>query len=161
MLIRWSPSRQLRRRSDQTSRVLVQRRPEDGFRRARFDHATVTHHEHIVAQVAHDAEVVGDEEIAESEGSLQVVKRVERLRLHRHIEARYRLVADQDVGPRRNGACDRDALLLAAREMPWATSSAEKPTVSSSAGTPSLPHGASAMIRRTVQRGSKELRASW
>ena len=68
--------------------------------------------------MAHDAEVVGDEEIAESAGALQLIEQVEHLRLHRHIKTRHRFVADQDVGARRNGARDRDALLLAAGEVP-------------------------------------------
>ncbi len=47
---------------------------------------------------------------------LQVLEKVEDLRLDRDVERRYRLVADQQVRAEREGAGDADALALAAGE---------------------------------------------
>jgi hypothetical protein len=48
---------------------------------------------------------------------LQVLHDVEDLRLHRDVERRGRLVADQELGLGRERARDRDALPLPAREL--------------------------------------------
>src|SRR6266702_213465 len=60
---------------------------------------------------------MGDEEIAEAEPLLEVEQQVDDLRLHRHVERRYRFVADDEFRPQRQRARDTDALALAAREL--------------------------------------------
>ena len=67
--------------------------------------------------VAHDGEVVADEQIGQPEPVLQVAHQVEDLRLHRHVERRGRLVADDELGVRGERAGDGDALALAAGEL--------------------------------------------
>src|SRR6266702_4290632 len=57
---------------------------------------------------------MGDEEIAEAEPLLEVEQQVDDLRLHRHVERRYRFVADDEVRLQRQRARDADALSLAA-----------------------------------------------
>ena len=55
---------------------------------------------HVVGDVAHDGEIVRDEEIGEPELALQVGQQVEHLRLDRHVERRDRLVGDQQLRAR-------------------------------------------------------------
>jgi hypothetical protein len=62
-------------------------------------------------------EVVADEEVGEARAALQVLHQVQDLRLHRDVEGRGRLVADQELGIAGQRAGDRDALALAAGEL--------------------------------------------
>jgi hypothetical protein len=55
------------------------------------------HHGDAVADVSHDREIVGDEQIAEPELLLQVHQQIEDLRLNRHVERRDRFVADDEL----------------------------------------------------------------
>src|SRR6185437_9232949 len=73
--------------------------------------------EHGVGDARDDAEVVGDEEHRQAQLALQLLQQLEHRRLHRHVERRGDLVADQEVGPRGQGAGDGDALALAAGEL--------------------------------------------
>ena len=85
-------------------------------RGAMFDDAAEIHDHHVIGDVAHDREIVADEEIGEIEPLLDVGEEVQHLRLDRHIERRDRLVEHQDVGIEHQGAGDGDALALAAGE---------------------------------------------
>jgi hypothetical protein len=67
--------------------------------------------------VAHDGQVVGDEDVGQPELVLQLLHEVDDLRLHRHVQRGHRLVADQHLGVERDAAGDADALALAAREL--------------------------------------------
>jgi hypothetical protein len=60
---------------------------------------------------------VRDEEVGEAELALQIAHQVQDLRLHRDVERRGRLVADEELGLERERARDRDALALPAREL--------------------------------------------
>ena len=55
---------------------------------ALLDDPPEVHHRDAVADVAHDREVVGDEEVREPEPVLQVGEQVDHLRLGRHVERR-------------------------------------------------------------------------
>ena len=83
---------------------------------ARFDDAAVLHDHDAVGEVFHHAKVVGDEEVGEMVVAFEVVEQVEHLGLHRHVEGGYRLVANHQFGVEDEGACDADALPLAAAE---------------------------------------------
>ena len=72
---------------------------------------------HAVGDVAHDVQVVRDEDVGEPELALQVLEQVEDLRLHRDVERRDRLVADDQLRVDRERAGDADALALAAGEL--------------------------------------------
>ena len=74
------------------------------------------HHRDAVGDVIDHREVVRDEQIGEPELFLQINQQVEDLRLDRNVERRDRLVADQQIGPQRQGAGDADALALSAGE---------------------------------------------
>ena len=85
-----------------------------------------------------DREVVGDEDIGQAEAALQVHHQVDDLRLHRHVERRDRLVADDQ--PRLDGQRpgDADPLALAAariRADSGAHDRGSRPTVRSSSAT--------------------------
>src|SRR5262249_15120480 len=63
------------------------------------------HHRYARADVLDDREVVRNEDVGQAELLLQLLKQVDDLRLDRHVERRYRLVADDEL--RRHGKCAR------------------------------------------------------
>ena len=67
--------------------------------------------------MAHDAQVVGDEQVGQAEVVLQVVEQVDDLGLDRDVESRDRLVEDDQLRLEREGAGDADPLALTAREL--------------------------------------------
>ena len=75
------------------------------------------HHGDAVAHVAHDGEVVGDEDQRQAELALQVAQQVQDLRLDRHVERGDRLVGDDHLRLQGERAGDADALPLAAGEL--------------------------------------------
>ena len=56
------------------------------------------HHADPVADVLDDGEVVGDDEIGQAEGVLQLLQQVDHLGLHRDIERRDRLIGHDQLG---------------------------------------------------------------
>ena len=66
--------------------------------------------------MAYHSEVVADEQVGNAEPVLQVAHQIEDLRLHGYVERAGRLVADDEIGIRRQRAGDADALTLAAGE---------------------------------------------
>ena len=89
---------------------------EQGVRIGELDDLADIHHRHPVADLAHDAEVVGDEEIAEAELRLQAHQQVDHLGLHRHVEGGHRLVGNHQSWVYRQRTCDADPLSLATAE---------------------------------------------
>ena len=75
------------------------------------------HHADAVGDLAHDAEVVGDEQHRHVEPALQLGEQLQDLRLHRHVERRRRLVGDEEVGLVGERHGDHHALALAAGEL--------------------------------------------
>ena len=75
------------------------------------------HDGHAVGDVAHDREIVGDEEVREPELRLEILEQVDDLRLDRDVERGHRLVADDQRGLDGQRPRDPDALALAAREL--------------------------------------------
>ena len=67
--------------------------------------------------LADHREVVRDEDVGEVELALQVLQQVQDLRLHRDVERRDRLVADDQLRLERERARDPDPLALAAGEL--------------------------------------------
>ena len=86
-------------------------------RRAALDDLAVVHDAHPVGHLAHDAEIVGDEQHRHVELGLELEQQVEDLRLDGHVERRGRLVGDQQVGLVGERHGDHHALPLAAREL--------------------------------------------
>ena len=105
-----------RRGGEQRAGIGVRRVFKDVLLGPLLDRAAEVHHHHFIGNMAHDAEVVGNEEIGEIELLLQVHQQVQDLRLDRDVQGRYRLVRHQDSGPQHQGAGNRDSLALPARE---------------------------------------------
>ena len=74
------------------------------------------HDSHAVADVAHDRQVVGDEEVGQPELLAQLDQQVEDLGLDRDVERADRLVTDDELRLDRQGAGDPDPLSLSAAE---------------------------------------------
>ncbi len=107
----------MRNRRDQRLGVGMQRRAEDLVRRPLLDDPAKIHHRHAMADLAHGAEIMADEEHGHAEFRLQVGQEVDDLGLDRHVERRDRLVADDEVRPRRKRPGQHGALALPAREL--------------------------------------------
>ena len=127
----------------------------------------LVHDRDAVAQVAHDREIVRDEDQASGSKLVgELAQQVEDLRAHGHVERADRLVRDQERRPGRQRARDRDPLALSARELvrvARCAASAGRPTASSSSrrarrGRPgsSRARSGSSTISRTRMRGSSE-----
>ena len=82
-----------------------------------LDDPAEVHHGDPGRDVAHDREIVGDEEVRETEALLQVREQVDHLRLDRDVERRHRLVADDEPRLDRESPGDADPLALTAGEL--------------------------------------------
>ena len=82
-----------------------------------LDDLAVLHHADAVGELAHDAEIVGDEQHRHAEPRLRVLQQLQDLRLHRDVERGGRLVGDQQVRLVRQRHGDHHALALAAGEL--------------------------------------------
>jgi hypothetical protein len=89
---------------------------ELGGRRPLHDRAQV-HHRDLVAQVSHDAEVVGDEDHRQAERHAEVEQELEDLRLDRDVQGGQGLVRDEQLGLHRQRAGDADPLALSPGEL--------------------------------------------
>ena len=87
---------------------------EDHVRGAKLHQPTEIQHGDAVGQVAHDAEIVRDDDVAGLLVALQVAQQVEDRGLHRHVERTGGFVADHDARAAGKGTGDRNALLEAA-----------------------------------------------
>jgi len=84
--------------------------------RTKLDHFAEIHHQYAVGNVAHDVEVMADEEIGQSELALQVSQKIEHLGLDRLVQRRDRFVEDHEARRERQRARDIDALTAARRK---------------------------------------------
>ena len=93
------------------ARILVDRLAVGEF----HDAAEIEHH-HAMRNLAHDGQVVADEDHRHAEIGLQLHDQVDDLRLDGNVERADGLVADDELGLDDHGARDADALVLAAGE---------------------------------------------
>ena len=91
--------------------------PVDLVRRPDLTELPEKHDAHAVCQIPHDGKVVADEQKGQLAGGLQLLQQVQNLILHRHIQRRDRLVADDEARVRGDGPRDADALALAAGKL--------------------------------------------
>ena len=105
-----------RNRRQQGLRVRVKRCLEQRLGRGELDDVSEIHHRDSVGDVLHHREVVGHEQVGDSELVLKIGEEVDRLRLDRHIERRDGLVADDQVGAEGERPGDVDSLALTAGE---------------------------------------------
>ena len=85
--------------------------------RRELDDLAEVHHGDAVGDVLDDREIVRDEQVGEPAVALQILQQVDHLRLHRDVERRHRLVADDEARLDGERARDADALALAAGEL--------------------------------------------
>ena len=107
----------LRLGGEQHLRVGVLRIGEDFGGLARFDDLALLHHRDVAGDLAHDAEIVGDEQQRHAELGLQVLEQREDLRLHGDVERGRRLVGDEQIGAVGERHGDHHPLPLAAGEL--------------------------------------------
>ena len=96
--------------------VRVQWIAEELTGRRDLDDPAEIHHGNPMADVLDHGEIVRDKQIRQAEFALQIGEQVDDLRLHRDIERRDRLVADDQLRPWRQRPRDAEALPLSARE---------------------------------------------
>ncbi len=87
--------------------------------RAALDDRAAMHNGDAIAHRAHDGEVMGDEQVGEAELALEVLQKIDDLRLDRDVERRHRLVTDDQPRRKRERAGDPDPLALPSRELVW------------------------------------------
>ena len=80
--------------------------------RTAFDDPPFLHHRDFVADLAGDAQIVGDEDHRHAGLPLDLVQQLQDLRLDRHVERRDRLVGDQQLRLEHQCPSDADALAL-------------------------------------------------
>ncbi len=109
--------RALRLRREQLPRVSMLRVREHLGDRSLLDDLARRHHADAVGDLAHDAEIVGDEQHGHAEPRLHLGEQLQDLRLHGDVEGRGRLVGDEQVRLVGERHGDHDALALPAREL--------------------------------------------
>ena len=107
----------LRLGREQRARIRMLGRGEHALDRALLDDLAALHHADPVGELAHDAEIVGDEQHRHAEPRLDVFQELQDLRLHRDVERGGRLVGDQQIGLVGERHGDHHALALAAGQL--------------------------------------------
>ena len=108
-----------RRGMDQDIRIRMPRTPEEAFRLSFLHNLSKIHHDDAIRNIAHNPQVMGDEEHRKPEALLQIRKQIDDLSLNRHIQRRDRLVRDQHLRIHNKSTGDADPLALPARECGW------------------------------------------
>ncbi len=107
----------LRLGGEQRLRIGMLRRGENLLDGAVLDDLAVLHHADALRDLAHDAEIVGDEQKRHVQPRLDVLQERDDLRLHGDVERGGRLVGDQQIGLVGERHGDHHALALAAGEL--------------------------------------------
>jgi hypothetical protein len=94
----------------------MERAHEDLFGIGFLDYLAQIHYGYAIGYVFDHGEVVGDEQVRETELLLKLAKEVQYLRLYRNVEGRYGFVAHDELRLQRERSCDAYALPLPARE---------------------------------------------
>src|SRR5262245_5576735 len=103
-----------RYRGEQRLRVGMARFGENASRRSALNDAPEVHHRDTRGNVSHHREIVADEDVSEPQSLLQIFEQVQDLTADRNVEGGDRLIAHDELGLRREGPRDGDALALAA-----------------------------------------------
>ena len=102
-----------RLRRQQGFGIRVQRMPVYVVRPSGFHHVSQIHDADPVADMFHHAQVMGNKQVADSLPLLDILEKIDHLRLDRHIQRRDRLVADDKIRLQRQRPCNADPLSLA------------------------------------------------
>src|SRR5206468_1968753 len=92
--------------------VRVLRAPEQRASRGELHDPAEVHHGDTMADMFDHREIVRDKKVREIELALEIDEQVDDLSLYRDIERRHRLVANDELGPRRKRTRDPEALAL-------------------------------------------------
>jgi hypothetical protein len=92
----------------------VLRAGEEGELVGELDDLAEMHDGNAMVDMLDHREIVRDEEVGEAELALQVSQQIDHLRLHRDVERRHRLVADDKARMQCQRAGNADPLALAA-----------------------------------------------
>ena len=100
-------------------RVRVLGVPQQFVGLSQFHVLTHVHDGDAIGDMAHDAQVVGDEEIGQTKLPLQVLEQIDDLRLHRDIQGGDGLVGQDHLRVQHQRPSDADPLPLSAAETVW------------------------------------------
>ena len=81
-----------------------------------FHHIPFKQNHHIISNLRHHPQIMGDEDDAHPMLALELLNEFENALLNGHVKGGGRLVGDEDVGVARDGHRNHHALLLAARK---------------------------------------------
>ena len=102
---------------EERPRIRVRWRAEDLFNGALFDDFACLHHADLLRYLAHNPEIVRDEQQRHAKPALKVAQQLDDLCLHGDVERRGRLVGDEQIGLISERHGDHDALTLAAGKL--------------------------------------------
>ena len=108
---------QPRSRVDQRPRIGMAWRGEHRFRRPHLHDAAQIHDRDPVRQMAHQPQVVGNEQQRQAQAVLQFQQQVDDLRLHRHIQRGHRLIRNDQRRFHRQRSRDPYPLTLTAGKL--------------------------------------------
>ena len=104
-------------RRQQAPGVGVLRAREQFVDRSALHDPAGVHHGHLVTDLCHHTQVMGNQDDRRIDFAAQVAHQFENLGLRRDIERRRRLVGDQQSGPVEQCHCDHHTLTHAARQL--------------------------------------------
>ena len=83
----------------------------------KLHHRAEVHNAYLIRDELNYRQIVRNEEVCEVHGLLKALKKVDDLRLDRHVERRYGLVADNELRINGERSCDTDSLPLTTGEL--------------------------------------------
>ena len=92
----------------------VARRGEDTPARPLLDRPPEIHHQNIIGNALHNAKVMGDEDVGEFKFLLEILQKVQNLRLDRNIKGGYGFISDNQLRTQNERAGDGNTLALTA-----------------------------------------------
>src|SRR5919197_1414626 len=96
-------------------------RTADGFRAANLDEFAQVHDANPITHMLDSGQVVADQEIGDTDLSLQIFEEIENLRTDRDIEGGHRLVEDHQRWLQRQSPRNPDTLALTTAKLVWKT----------------------------------------
>ena len=111
----------IKARSQKCTGIFLAGGLEDLPDRTDLDCLPLAHDHHMVREVAHHRQVVGDENEGNTHLPAELVEKSYHLCLHGNIEGGNGLIADDKFRLQRKRACDRNALALATGKLMWIT----------------------------------------
>ena len=83
---------------------------------SQLDNSAQIHHSHSITEVTYGGQIMGNEQVGQSQVALQLLEQVEDLSLDRDIQSTDRLIRHNQLGLESERSGDADSLTLATRE---------------------------------------------